>query len=164
MSVGVKKLVGRAELVSFPELGGLSMAARVDTGAKVSAIAVTSVRQQGDVLEAVFFGDPAETVYRFETYKKSLVASSTGQVERRFKVRLLVVLGGKKIRASFTLADRSARTYPVLIGRNVLLGKFLVDVKEGTAFRRKPSLKKLQRPPTPHGNLKTLEEELEERV
>jgi hypothetical protein len=59
------------------------------------------------------------------------VASSIGAEQGRYKIIALIKLRGKKIRTSFTLADRSSQAYPVLIGRNVLRGKFLVDVKSG---------------------------------
>ena len=44
---------------------------------------------------------------------------------------MLVVVKGKKIRATFTIANRASQVYPVLIGRNILRGKFVVDVKKG---------------------------------
>jgi hypothetical protein len=48
--------------------------------------------------------------------------------EERYKVKLLVVVNNRQIRAWFTLTDRSKRSYPVLLGRNVLHRKFIVDV------------------------------------
>ena len=38
---------------------------------------------------------------------------------------------GRRIRATFTIANRQTQVYPVLIGRNVLRGKFIIDVKLG---------------------------------
>ena len=38
----------------------------------------------------------------------------------------------RRIRAHFTIANRRTQVYPVLIGRNVLYGKFVVDVAKGT--------------------------------
>ena len=79
-----------------------------------------------------------------------MVASSNGAVQRRYAVRLLVKIKGKKIRGYFTLADRSQQAYPVLIGRNILRGKFLVDVESGhpdikAERRRRTQLRKLQK-------------------
>ena len=53
----------------------------------------------------------------------------------RYKVKIPVVVKGRKIKANFTLADRSAQVYPVLVGRNILRGKFVVDVKGGATLR-----------------------------
>lgn len=135
MTIEDKKVIGRAERVTFPELDLDNVHARIDTGAKTSALWASSVFVHDGVLEVVLFGEdnPYFTgkPIRFERFEPVAVASSSGHVQKRYKVRLLVRLKGKKVRAWFTLADRSAQVYPVLIGRNVLLGKFVVDVKKG---------------------------------
>lgn len=130
-----KKLIGRAERLSFPQIGVSSLHARIDTGAKTSAIWASNVHEKNGRLAVTFFGPSSEhydgVEHYFEKYERSMVASSNGQSEERYKIRLLVTLKGKKIRARFTLADRSSQVYPVLIGRNVLRGKFIVDVERG---------------------------------
>lgn len=130
-----KTLLGRSEEVILPELGKMASYARVDTGAKTSAIWVSSVREVGNTLKVVFYGKGSplftgETVV-FQEYAETVVASSNGAAERRYKVKLLLEIGGKRIRAWFTLADRSTQVYPILVGRNVLRGKFVVDVSLG---------------------------------
>lgn len=129
-----KSIVGRAEEVTFPELGFGGVPARIDTGAKTSAIWADAT-QTGDTLAITFFGE-GSSFYTGETVQATefatvAVATSTGQVQKRYKVRLLVKMKGRKIRAWFTLADRSTQVYPVLVGRNVLRGKFIVDVQKG---------------------------------
>ncbi|HSX07319.1 MAG TPA: RimK/LysX family protein [Candidatus Saccharimonadales bacterium] len=134
MNAEDKKIVGRAEKIAFPELGFKGVPARIDTGAKTSAIWADAT-QTGDTLTITFFGKTsplytgeAVKVREFETVT---VTSSTGQVQERYKIRLLVKIKGRKIRAWFTLADRSTQVYPVLVGRNLLRGKFIVDVQKG---------------------------------
>ena len=134
-----KKIIGRAELVSLPEHGFERVPARIDTGAKTSAVWASSVVRHADRLDVVFFG-PESHWYTgkpvaFDSFEETIVASSNGHAEKRYKVRALVKIAGKKVRASFTLADRSTQVYPVLIGRNVLTGKFVVDVKRGHPLR-----------------------------
>jgi hypothetical protein len=131
--------IGRAELIDFPELHFTAVPARIDTGAKTSAIWVSAAQREGDMLRVVFFGEGSpfytgEPVL-FDTFETAVVASSNGIAQQRYKVSVLVMLAGRKIRASFTLADRSSQAYPVLIGRNVLRGKFIVDVTQGVALR-----------------------------
>lgn len=136
------KLIGRAEHVDFPNQAMRHVSARIDTGAKTSSVWATNIRVENDgKLHFVLFDKKSnhhtgsEVVTR--TFTKIPVSNSTGHVQQRFKVKLLVVLKGRKIRAFFTLADRSTQAYPVLIGRNVLRGKFIVDVRRG-----KPNIKK----------------------
>ena len=133
-----KKIIGRAEKISFPELGVEKIYARIDTGARTSAIWASKTEVQNGSLRVVFFDEPNEFYtgqpVEFTEFDKMLVSSSNGMTQERYVVRLLVKLKGKKIRAWFTLADRSTQVYPVLIGRNVLTGKFIVDVKKGSAL------------------------------
>jgi hypothetical protein len=134
-----KKLIGRAEQISFPELGFLKVPTRIDTGARTSSVWASSVEEYGDKLKVTFFGSGTPyhdgVVHTFTAFDQTVVASSNGQTQTRYKVRLLVTLRGKRIRAWFTLADRSTQVYPVLIGRNVLAGKFVVDVKKGRILK-----------------------------
>lgn len=135
-----RQILGKVEEVSLPEMGGVILCARVDTGAKTSAIWVSSVEETDDGLKVIFFGEKSsfytgESVI-FDSYSETDVASSNGLIERRYKVRLLVSVGGRRIRAWFTLADRSTQVYPILIGRNILRGKFLVDVMIGKEIAR----------------------------
>jgi hypothetical protein len=128
--------IGRVEQVVMPEIGVPLSHARIDTGAQTSAIWASSVLLKGNRLEVQFFGsgNPLFTgkTYIFDVFTETVVASSNGQTAHRYKVKLLVCIGGKKIRARFTLADRSSQVYPILIGRNLLKGKFVVDVNLGT--------------------------------
>ena len=138
-------LIGRAEPVTFAELDNTTVPARIDSGARTSSIwGETRINEHGQLV-VYFFGDRVERT--FVDFDRQVVASSTGHVDRRYKIRLSVELKGRKIRASFTIADRSSQVYPVLIGRNVLHGKFLVDVRLGEPRRdvENKRIKELQR-------------------
>lgn len=133
------KTIGRAEIVRFPLLGEQKVYARIDSGARTSAIWGDAAVRDG-VLEVTFFGD-ATQVYTFTHYGRQAVASSNGHIDKRFTIKIPVVLKGKRILATFTIANRSTQVYPVLIGRNVLRGKFIVDVKLGKTLKSQESAK-----------------------
>lgn len=129
------KTIGRAEKVGFPELGLEHVPARIDTGATTSAIWASDIQLKNGVVSCVFF-DTQSPFYtgktvRFADYEEVIVASSNGTTQNRYKVYLLIKIRGRKVRGAFTLANRATQVYPVLVGRNVLLGKFLVDVRKG---------------------------------
>lgn len=124
-----KKIIGRAEIVRFPDLDERKVHARIDSGAKTSAI-WGKARLENGVLLVDFF-DLSDQTHKFTSYGETVVASSSGHAVKRFTIKLWVVLKGRKIHATFTIADRSSQVYPVLIGRNVLRGKFIVDVTMG---------------------------------
>jgi hypothetical protein len=130
----IKQHIGQVEPIGLPEITKETIVARIDTGAQTSAIWACEVEEIEGKLHVVFFCDDKAKVkiqpVTFKEYGTVKVISSNGQSERRYKVKLLVCIADRKIRAWFTLADRSKQTYPVLIGRNVLKGKFVVDVSK----------------------------------
>jgi hypothetical protein len=126
-------MVGQSEEVNFPELGLIAIPSRIDTGARTSTIWVSSVKPINDGIEVILFGIGSEfytgsTIF-FADFETRVVTPSNGLSEERYMVKLLTQIGGRKVRARFTLADRSKQSYPVLIGRNILRGKFVVDIK-----------------------------------
>lgn len=135
-----KTVIGRAEVVRFPMLGDARLYARLDTGAKTSSIWATDVTETPDGL-AVRFADQSYDIFShlqvFKHYDRVRVASSMGQVQVRFRVKMPIIIGKRRVLATFTLADRSAQVYPVLIGRNTLMGKFIVDVAKGSPLKQK---------------------------
>jgi hypothetical protein len=127
--------IGRAERVSFPRLGLLNIPARVDTGAKTSSVWASNIRVKNGLVEFYLFDESSKHYSGqkivLKSFEQRVIASSNGALDKRYVVKLLVELYGRKIRASFTLANRASQTYPVLVGRNILRGKFIVDVKQG---------------------------------
>jgi hypothetical protein len=125
--------IGRIELVQLPEYGIADMIARVDTGAQTSALWASGIVEQDDTLSFCLFGPTSPKysgqVVQTTDYGSRLIRSSSGQRERRFTIKTIAILGGHKISTTFTLADRSLQRYPALIGRNILRGKFIVDVQ-----------------------------------
>lgn len=131
-----KKILGRLELVSFPDLGIEQIPAKIDTGAYSTAIHAHKIwieKQQGK--EVLFFElfDPTNKFYQnlaiktTDFYRKK-VRSSNGRLEQRFMIKTKLIIGGKKRITDLSLTNRGKMRYPVLIGRKVLKKGFLVDV------------------------------------
>ena len=127
-----KTKLGQTAEIILPEITSTPLVARVDTGAKTSSIWVSQATEVKNGLEVVFFGEGVphydQKTVIFKNYGETVVMSSNGTSEGRFKVKLACKIAGRVVRAWFTLADRSSLTYPVLLGRNLLRGKFIVDV------------------------------------
>jgi hypothetical protein len=130
-------IIGREAEVSFPMLEVKGVKAKTDTGADLSSIWCGYINKVKDKLECVFFaqGSPYYTgkkiIFNKSEYKRSQIFNSFGTGEKRYKVKMPVVINGRRIRTTFTLADRSKKEYPVLLGRKLLAKKFLVDVASG---------------------------------
>jgi hypothetical protein len=139
-------IIGRATAIDLPELGLAGVPAKIDTGADSSSIWVHEVTETADGLRVVFFG-PTSPFYNgkavvFNTYTLTRVANSFGKKELRFKVKLRIRVEGRLIRATFTLSNRASQTYPILLGRRLLKGKFLVDVTRGQALKAAETARK----------------------
>ena len=135
-----KLIIGRAERLFFVDTNIHGVPAKVDTGAYRSAVHATDISEADGVLSFRLLGDHpvcgnmAETVTTNE-FRKVVVANSFGHEESRYEVKLKVKLGPKIFQARFTLADRSKKIYPILLGRTMLNGRFLIDTDESAVDR-----------------------------
>lgn len=133
-----KMVIGRVEEVVLPNIGNETVHARIDTGARTSSIWATDIIEEEGLLK-VRFMSPGHALYEqevlFENYDRVRVASSMGQQETRYRVKMPIVISKRRIMAKFTLSDRSQQVYPVLIGRSALMNKFVVDVSKGSPLK-----------------------------
>lgn len=128
-------IIGSTEVIDLPAYGVFGVPAKTDTGADTSSIWATDIVVHEDVLSFKLFGRSS----KFYTGEKIMVKkggfttttiiNSFGHKEDRYKVKIPIVVCGRKVRASMTLADRENNTYPVLLGRSLLTNKFVVDVR-----------------------------------
>lgn len=136
-----KVIIGRSEVLDFVGTDALKVPAKTDTGAYRSAVHARDVvvDETGALSFEMLGGHPVcgAMAHRVtaEEYKKVWVANSFGHREERYEVKLKVKLGPKVFHARFTLADRSKKIYPVLLGRKLLNHRFLVDSAETSLDR-----------------------------
>jgi hypothetical protein len=134
----MKKVIGRRERINFPEWGLKNVTGKIDTGAYTSSIHCEFVEErEEDGRKVLFFKvlEPSDKKYngkllRSENYSQKKVKNSFGQAEVRYKVSTKVIMFGVEFEAEFTLTDRSKMRNPILIGRKLLIGRFIVDVQE----------------------------------
>jgi len=125
-------VVGPRETVDLPSYGLFEVPAKIDTGADSSAIWASNIYEENGMLHYVLFDrlSPFYTgqVLIAQKFSVASIKNSFGQTEFRYKVPLKIRLAGRTISVLFTLANRENNSYPILIGRRTLHGKFLVDV------------------------------------
>jgi len=125
------KLIGRREYVNFPQLEINQVEAKIDTGAYTCAIHCRHIalvkNNNCDLLQVKFLDNK---IYNFDTFTKKKIKNSFGEMEERYIIKTLILIGRKKINTSISLSDRGNMRYPVLIGRKLLKGKFIVDVNQ----------------------------------
>jgi hypothetical protein len=135
-------IIGRSEQLNFVDLEA-QVPAKIDTGAYRSAIHCTKaleIKRKGQkILQVELLGHPCSPkVYPLEVtdYELVTVRNSFGHRAIRYKIKLRVKLGSKVFWSSFTLADRTNNIMPVLLGRELLKHRFLVDVAKTSVDRK----------------------------
>lgn len=127
-----KQIIGRIDTVNFPDLGLFGIQVKIDTGAYTSAIHCSKIEELDGKLYCIFYdqshSDYSEKPIVFSNYSTTGVKSSNGYKENRFKIKSTIEIFGKIYKINLTLSTRDDMRFPVLIGRQFLKRKFLVDV------------------------------------
>lgn len=126
-------VIGELEQVTFKPQA-LTLKARIDTGAKTSSIGIVSQQTfERDGKKWVHFSVINPSTGKMVKFERPLVRTVKikrhgADPMRRNVIKLKIILSNIESESEFTLADRSQYNYPVLIGRNVLSGRYIVDV------------------------------------
>jgi hypothetical protein len=137
-----KVVIGRSELLNFVELNLENVPAKTDTGAYRSAVHAKNIKldETGKVLSFdLLGGHPICGAMHSQVTTRDFtivtIENSFGHSQDRYEVKLKVKLGPKVFSARFTLADRSKKIYPILLGRKMLNSRFLIDTAESSLNR-----------------------------
>ena len=129
-----KTIIGRVEWISTTN-PKVAFRARVDTGAQTCSMHAESIVEKEKngknyVEFATVDDDGNKYVFLKEIVKETKVKSTSGKSEKRFVVKMSLSFGGKEIIANVNLNDRSSLKHNFLIGRNLLMGDYIVDVSQ----------------------------------
>lgn len=127
-----KLIIGRREVIDFPELRLYGITAKIDTGAYTTALHCHDIYEKDGVLYFKLL-DPSHPDYneqeqKFTEYSQKEIKNSFGEVEKRYIIKTIIKIGRRKIKSVISLTHRGNMRYPVLIGRKLLKNKFIVDV------------------------------------
>lgn len=129
------RIFGRKEWVALPDLGLPAIKAKVDTGARTSAL-------HADAIEAI--GTPQRPMVRFTVYPLPLrpdisvvctaqvfaereVTSSNGDKEKRYVIETRLKVGDKEWPIEVGLTNRESMSHRMLLGRQAIPPDFMVD-------------------------------------
>ncbi|SNR52212.1 ATP-dependent zinc protease family protein [Lutibacter flavus] len=137
----IKTLLGRSDIVDFPELELFGIDIKVDTGAYTSSFHCHHIEVENNVLKCQFL-DPKHEKYhdKYFTFKEFIqknVKSSNGITENRFIIETKILIFNEIHTIELSLTERGSMTYPVLLGRKFLSKKFIIDTaKKNLSFKK----------------------------
>lgn len=151
MTARERLVVGWNEFIDLPDWKVRRLRAKVDTGARSSALHVEDIEETGrgrvrfDVILHRAKRDRHVHVTAPIT-RRARVRSSNGEYEERYFVETILSLGPLRKRIEISLVDRGEMRFRMLLGRTALAGVW-VDVAHANLLGRKKRRKSAKRRP-----------------
>lgn len=130
-----KMIIGSEEWCAFPNLSIPAIKARIDSGAKTSSIHAFNIqnfRRNGESwvsFEVFPLQNNRRATIRCEkkVVDKRTVKSSSGISETRYVITTMLKMGDSEWEVELTLANRDSMGYRMLLGREAMKGRIIVD-------------------------------------
>ncbi len=119
----MKEILGIVEKVKIVgQNGEIEALALMDTGAKLSSVDINLAAEAGI--------GPVMRTTKIKSASKDIGT-------QRPVLEAVVKIAGKKFKTEVNIADRTNMAFPVLIGRNIMAGNFLIDSEKNEELFRK---------------------------
>ncbi len=130
-----KIVIGKEEWCAFSELGLPAVKARIDSGAKTSALHAVNIHvfTEGARKYVHFDIHPLQDNRKVVKSCRALVVdrrsvkSSSGEKERRYVIKTPITMGDQTWDIEVTLTNRDSMGYRMLLGREAMSGRTLID-------------------------------------
>lgn len=131
----MRKIIGKEEWCALSLLGIHAIKAKTDSGARTSALHAFNIRYTEEEGQTYVHFD-VHPIQRNTKITKSckapllerrIVKSSSGDKERRPVIKTSVHMGEDEWEIEVTLTDRDTMGYRMLLGREAMEGRFLID-------------------------------------
>lgn len=146
------KVIGWRECIALPSLGIANIKAKIDTGARTSALHAVDLRPfEQDGAHWIEFrvpraGLPSGKRCRARIVDERSIKNTSGVPERRYVVETTLVMGPKQWRVELSLANRQEMAFEVILGRTAVRRLGLL-VNPGRSFLVGPPRNSAQEDP-----------------
>ncbi|PIE11411.1 MAG: ATP-dependent zinc protease [Rhodobacterales bacterium] len=137
-------VIGWRETVSLPDLGLEQFKAKIDTGARTTALHASDIRTDWiDDVEYVSFhprhmGLAQARRVRARIHARRPVRNTSGVPQERIVIRSHLHIADRNFLIEISLADRADMAFPMIVGRTAIRGhRLLVDA--GRSFLTAPT-------------------------
>lgn len=138
-------VIGWRELIALPDFGITSMRAKIDTGARTSALhALDQQRFEKDDQPWVQFrvpipGAPRTSRFSAPVLDERDIKNTSGEPETRIVIRVLLILGWHRWHVEASLANREKMEFDMILGRTAIRRRG-ITVNPGRSFLAGPPL------------------------
>ena len=155
-------VLGWEEWISLPDLGLPAIKAKIDTGARTSALHATAIEPFGPAnnpqVRFLIQPDPSNPVLELTCSARVVdrrdVTSSNGETELRYVVETMARVGDKNWPIQISLTNRENMNYRMLLGRRAIGDDMIVDpntsfaqkVLDYSGYKTLPKRKPVRRP------------------
>ena len=149
MASGVKnrRILGWREWASLPGLGIAAIKAKLDTGAKTSALHAWDLNlHMVDGRQWIRFrvhpmqrDEVTSVVCEAPVSDRRWVTNSSGNRERRYIITTNLEIGSSSWPIELSLANRDAMEFPMIIGREAMRDRLIVDPQASYRAGRNPT-------------------------
>jgi ribosomal protein S6--L-glutamate ligase len=130
-----KIIIGSREYCSLPDLGIVLIKAKVDSGAKTTALHADNVEvfqkngQDWVRFSIQPFKSNDKVVNQCEALliDNRIIKSSNGSKENRYVIKTTIILSNQKWEIEVTLTNRNFMGFRMLLGREAMAGRVLID-------------------------------------
>ncbi|MDY0052318.1 MAG: RimK/LysX family protein [Aliarcobacter sp.] len=140
LSLYSKDIIGSIDKLDFSDFNLQNIESRIDSGATNSSLHCTGIEKIDN--NFVKFRVLGKKSFIKPISKIKEVKSSNGISQKRFFIKTEIIIFGKTYISELSLNDRSSMNYPFLLGRDILVQDFIIDVsKKDLSFNLKESIK-----------------------
>lgn len=136
------EFIGWREIVDLPEFKLKNLKAKIDTGAKTSALHADQIEvisiQGKKYVHFLFKADDGKKHYIKSPFiEERVIKSSNGEKTTRPVIKTQIQMGPEKFEIEVTLINRDLMGFKMLIGREALKGKFLIHPAKYNLLKKK---------------------------
>lgn len=137
-------LIGWRESLGLPTLGIDKINAKIDTGARTSALHAFQIKIEGDMVKFRVHPRQRNTHTTIECIAPLIeyrhVTNSGGHTQLRPVIESIVRLGDYQWSIELTLTNRDAMGFRMLLGRQAVKNRFLVDSGKSFIYEKQGNI------------------------
>ncbi|MBC7714092.1 MAG: ATP-dependent zinc protease [Rhizobacter sp.] len=139
------EFVGWRETVSLPKFKLKDLKAKIDTGAKTSALHADKIEilhvDGKKIVRFLFITDEGKHLWIKSPFiEERYIKSSNGEKSLRPVVKTEIKMGTERFEIEVTLINRDLMGFKMLIGREALNGRFLINPSKHNLLKPKKEL------------------------